>query len=105
MKLLRRLGKAIRDFVSPPTWESITEEQRVQLLSLSRRQRKQLAREVAKSEVLDNNALQLSDGHFPSVDTIGTEGTDAGGAMGNLLGDWRRDQIREAMRQGERNDR
>jgi hypothetical protein len=105
MKLLIRLGRAIRDFVFPPTWESISEEQRMQLRSLSRKQRKQLAREISKGEVLDNSALQGSDGHFPMVDTASAQGVDAGGAMGNLLGDWRREQIREAMREGERNDR
>ena len=100
-----RVLTSLRNFVSPPTWESLTDEQRQQLLSLSRSQRRKLARAMAQGTVIDNRALQMSGGHADALDTSGAEGADSGGAMGNILGDWRREQIKEAMREGERHDR
>ena len=106
MKLLSKLGKAIRQFISPPTWESLTDEQRQQLFSLSRRKRRQLARAMAAGTVVDNKALRVSGGHSGGLgNSAAGEGLDVGGAMGNILGDLRREQIREAMREGERNER
>lgn len=105
LKLLSRLAKAFRNFVTPPTWESLTDEQRQQLLSLSRSQRRKLAKAMAQGTVIDNRALQMGGGHADALDTSGAEGADSGGAMGNILGDWRREQIKEAMREGERHDR
>jgi hypothetical protein len=105
LKLIKKLGTAIRNLISPPTWESLTDEQRQQLLSMSRRKRKQLARAMAEDTVIDSRLLQINGGHASALDTGGAEGADAGGALGNILGDWRREQMREARRQGERNDR
>ena len=104
-KIISKLVKAIRELISPPTWESLTEEQREHLLSLSRRKRKQLARAMVENTVVDSRSLRIGGGHSSGVDTGGAEGADAGGAMGNVLGDMRREMIREAMREGERNGR
>jgi len=106
LKAIKKLGRAIKNFISPPTWETLTDEQRQQLFSLSRRKRRQLARAMANDTIIDNKSLRVSGGHSGGLGTsAGGEALDAGGAMGNILGDWRREQIKEAMRQGERNDR
>lgn len=105
MKLFKKLGRAIKDFISPPTWETLTDEQRQQLLSLSPRKRRQLARAMANDQVIDCKSIRVNMGGGDGLDTSGAEGADAGAAMGSILGNWRREQIKEAMRQGERNDR
>ena len=106
MKLFRKLGRAIRNFISPPTWESLTDEQRQQLFSLSRRKRRQLARAIAADKVVDNKSLRISGSYSGGLgNSAAGEALDVGGAMGNILGDWRREQIKEAMREGERHDR
>ena len=106
MKLFRKLGRAIRNLLSPPTWESLTDEQRQQLLSLSRSQRRKLARAMAADKVVDNKSLRISGSYSGGLENSAAgEALDAGGTMGNILGDWRREQIKEAMREGERHDR
>lgn len=105
MKLFKKLGRAIKNFISPPTWQSLTEEQRQQLLSLSPRKRRQLARAMANDQVIDSKSIRVNMGGGDGLDTSGADGADAGAAMGSILGNWRREQIKEAMRQGERNDR
>ena len=105
MKLFSKLGKVIRNFVSPPTWESLTDEQRQQLLSLSRSQRRKLARAMAQDTVIDSKSIRMNMGHSDAVDISGAEAADAGAALASTLGNWRREEIKEAMREGGRNDR
>lgn len=60
---------------------------------------------MAQDTVIDNRALKIFGGYADGLDTSGAEGADSGGAMGNILADWRREQIKEAVREGERHDR
>jgi hypothetical protein len=104
-KLLAKIKEAIHNFIYPTTWDSLTNDQREDLLSLDSEQRNRLAEAVAQDQLSDFKVGAGSGGHSSGLDTAGAEGADAGGAMGNILGDMRREMIREARRQGERNGR
>ncbi|NDC19024.1 MAG: hypothetical protein EBZ87_01985 [Microbacteriaceae bacterium] len=69
MKLFKKLGRAIKDFISPPTWETLTDEQRQQLLSLSPRKRRQLARAMANDQVIDCKSIRVNMGGGDGLDT------------------------------------
>mgnify|MGYP000093970054 CR=1 FL=1 len=105
IRLLSLILKAIRRLVNPPTWESISDQERLSLLSLNVEKRKQLGKAMRENSSVHYRISDSRGGHASALDTGGAEGADAGGALGNILGDWRREQMREARRQGERNDR
>jgi hypothetical protein len=105
IRVLSLIRKAIRRLVNPPTWESISDQERLSLLSLNVEKRKQLGKAMRENSSVHYRISDSRGGHASALDTGGTEGADAGGALGNVLGDMRREMIREAMREGERNGR
>jgi hypothetical protein len=105
LKFFRNLGKAIHRLFVPPTWSSISEDERESLLSLDETERKKLTEAVVNDELVSFDKSGAGSGHASGTDTGGAEGSDAGGAFGNMLGDMRREIIRDSLRQGEREGR
>lgn len=105
IRIFSLIGQTIRRWVNPPTWESISDEERLSLLSLDVEKRKFLGKAMREKNSVYYKISDSRGGHASALDTGGSEGADAGGALGNVLGDMRREMIKDAMREGERNGR
>ncbi len=102
-KLIAKIQMAFHNFIHPPTWASITDEERRDLLSLSVKQRRGLAKAVAASQVLDMSIRSSGGPDGGGVDGPGSgaDPGDVGIVLGNVLADIRRELIREAVRKDE----
>lgn len=99
-KLLARIQMAVHNLINPKTWASITEEERREILSLSVRQRRKLAKAVAANQVLDLKILASGQPTGGGMDGAysGADPGDTGMVLNNVLSDSRRELIREAAR-------
>lgn len=102
-KLIAKIQMAFHNLIYPPTWASITEQERRDLLSLSIKQRRKLAKAVAASQVLDVGIRSSGGPNGGGTDGAGSgaDPGDVGIVLGHVLADIRRELIREAVRKDE----
>ena len=101
---LKKIAYFLKHLIDPPTWQTLSNEEREQLLSMSARQRRKLAWSMANTRVVLGKQGALY-GEVGSGNTSNATGNsdDGGIALGNILADMRREAIRAAITEGKRN--
>jgi len=101
---LKKIAYFLKHLIDPPTWQTLSNEEREQLLSMSARQRRKLAWNLANTRVvIGKRGLLYGEGGSGTTRSVAGESDDGGVALGNILSDMRREAIRAAMTEGKRN--